>query len=258
MLNKCIFPASVLILLLTVFSCQSENEEELYGKKNEPVDTLEGEIAYFPFDETLIDKKGNTASIFSKEPKYTDGISESVKSALTLDGTEYFMIDLGKTFDSISVTFFLKNDVDISTDYLPYLIDYGFGYSGARLDLDAISSATYLYVCSDSLSYPKKEEVVAADRINTRDGWTLFYFECTKGHTKTVFKYTHPGLGDMTDVNEQTIPNGNSASTQIITIGKGSKSFGDYNLLKGSIDELHIYKGFLTNKQIQNLYKELE
>jgi hypothetical protein len=253
-----VYFAAIAIATFT-FSCQSENEEELYGNKNTtPVDSLTGQIAYFPFNQTLADKKGNVFSNLNKPAVYTDGVAQSENSALILDGTQYFLIDLGRTFDSISVVFWFKNDNDINSGYLPYIIDYGFGYSSARLDLDAVSSATYMYITSDTMSYPDKEDVPASSRINTRNGWTLFYFECTQGHTQTIVKFEYPVLGALTVASTSEVPQGSSAATQILTIGKGSDFSGSYSLLKGAIDELRIYRGFLSNRQLSAIYSENE
>jgi hypothetical protein len=258
MIKKAILLFPVILALFLINACQSENEADLYGKDDGNNDTLKGEIAYFSFADSLADAKGNVFANLSKKPEYVAGIGESEKSALKFDGTEYLILDLGRTFDTLSLVFFLKNDNDVNSGYLPYLVDCGFGFAGARLDLDAVSSATYLYVSSDTASLPAKENMQTEDRINTRNGWALFYFELTKDYVKTTMKFSHPMMGNLTVTNNQNISEGNYAATQIITIGKGTNLAGDFNMLVGSIDELHIFNGVLTNKQLNEMYKGLE
>ncbi|MBN1117202.1 MAG: hypothetical protein JXA77_08360 [Bacteroidales bacterium] len=245
------------VVLLFIFSCESENIEDKYLKGEGPIisDTSKpdtsgdsSEILWLPFNGNTQDSlKHNVPLILVGKEQFVDGMNAENGKALYLDGNTYLLANLG-FYDTLSMVFWIKGEGELESSNSPVLCDYGF--KALSLQLDATSGAT-------ALTVQKNEQIasseVKVEYLNSFYRYSFVYIEAGGNNTRVYYKgYTSSG-DELIYSDELDFSGIIEAESDILYIGRSSKKDnGSSTFFKGSIDELHIYNRTLTTTEIEN------
>jgi len=241
----------ILFFTLVIFvRCINENVEEKYIPANIEVKDR-GEIAWFPLNGNLNDSTGNLTMISSAgELNFTKGINNQFGKGVLLNGIDNYITISPGYLDTIAILFWIKTPIGISSPNRPVVFDYGNNAISASL-VDGTTGATEL-VLKNKECQTNFSELGEESYLNTFNKYSLIYIESGGDSTSFTFKgYLNDGKSKVV-TGHYKFPSIIDPATEMIYIGRSSlKNEIANSFYKGSIDEIHIFNRFLTQKELE-------
>jgi hypothetical protein len=236
-----------------VFSCTYQNEEEKYYQQqntsNQSNSLDSGLLAHFCFEQSLADSSvHNVAGLFSGNPVYEPNVAFGTSNyALWLNGQDnWFEIPIGK-HDTIAISMFFKGDAALSPTMKPCLLDYG--NDALELNLDAVTSGTYIVINGDKLDNPPE------NWISSFSEWNHLYVEAILSQKQVTIIYdsnSKPNIVMNPNITSPLVFSGES-----VIIGKEYSDTLKESYFKGLIDEIRIYNRKLSDAELYEITKVL-
>lgn len=241
----------VAITMISAYSCQYENAEELYYStpNNQPVDTTHNDndtitvepalLLDIPFNESIEDISENDFTIITHgdlsltADRYWDD-----NQALYLNGEDqYIEIDINNQ-DSISVSFWFNCSSGRSS--LSSLFDYG--KNAIKTNIDGYSGPTTFYVTT---FYNNLDELNADYYFQYFTWYHIYVTSCGR----PAIYVNGEKAGDIQKNIKLNIANSN------LVFGKSvQENANDEKYFHGVIDDIKIFNYALTNQEIGELF----
>ena len=238
----------ILLIFITLCSCQYENAEELYYSNSniQPPDTTQSDtivnpelLIDIPFNGTIEDESENQIVIISHgSPELTNNRFFQDNKALYLNGDDqYIEFDIG-TLDSLSISFWFN--CGSSRGNYSSLFDYG--HNAVRTNIDGFSGPTTFKVAS---FYNNLDEL----NVNYNFQYQVWYhIYVSAGNENTIYVNSEK-VGQIYKNIILGLTNSN------LIIGKSIFDETENEIyFHGVIDDIKVYNYLLSQQQITELF----
>ncbi len=230
----------LLIFTVSLLSCQSENEVDLYNNGKNPGLLNQDLLAYFPLDSSYIDESGNDNLLQPYgNPEFVEGYRNEPSTAVLLDGDDDFLVGFIGKLDTFSISMWLlsyRYYVGEWPEWRSAIFDYSnkqvYGY------IDGVSGATQINCGIES-------KPVAGAAIDNVGDWFHLYVAVSndmKIYINGSLRKTEPYQDTITYLSD------------IIYFGRASNDDEiELTYFYGLIDEIKIFNRILDQTEIDEL-----
>ncbi|OQY36999.1 MAG: hypothetical protein B6229_08995 [Spirochaetaceae bacterium 4572_7] len=221
---------------------------EFLGEGNE----LSGNLVFeFLLNGIIKDSSGSGYPIVTKSIPYTNGVFGDKKSAIQSKGEgQYFYIESSKTINNIdNFTIAMNFYPEDTTDNRFLISNWGNTFANGKAEgrfSISVKGRNLVFFVVDSKGY--YQSLGAVDVLNLKQ-WNSVAFRFYSGQLSI---YVNGKTVATSNIPESKLSNGDWPL--YFLTAKYGKDFSKYNII-GKIDNIKMYDAFLTDKELNLLYK---